>query len=115
MPSASCLYSVHTGFVRLRHNRGAQHKGYLHFLTEYIGLYTFGIGAIILSILELSARIQCSPLVKKLADSDNYNLTKNLTDGLNSIVFEYNVFTSLSVFKSLCILLQVGVSVSFHM
>ena len=90
-------------------NQTSRHTPYNYIL--YVGLYIFGIGAISLNLLHFWASIECSSTVELLLSK----IDIKASDGnisfpeLHLFILDNDVFAALNIFKSLSVILQVGI------
>lgn len=73
----------------------------------YIGLYIFGIGAIVLNFLDLGATAQCITVYTNLLKEVVTEVT--ISSALTAITRSSYIFSALCLFKSVSTVLQVKV------
>lgn len=80
-----------------------------YWYVPYIGLYLFGIGAILLNLLEFAGTIQCSTFLNMYSDTlRNKTIQEQITDRSSDL----DASTSLNIFKAVAVFLQVFIYIT---
>ena len=96
---------IYTGVVKLKQNANITHGKKSYRYVPYVGLYVFGIGAIVLDFLEFAASVQCTVIASNYLE--NHVLNDTMAAHLHQIFFENSVFATLNIFKAIAIVVQV--------
>jgi len=80
-------------------------KHHVHKIVPYIGLYAFGIGSVVMTLLEFVAEVSCSTLYQNIRNEETG--LSSVSEKLATMIENGKVFCVLSALKSFSAFLQV--------